>query len=158
MPKVNLEAIEKVNRTGYPPPHDEQVRGRWSQRLAGPFGLTDFGANVATLEPGAWSSQRHWHDTEDELLVMISGSAVLVEDDGETELAPGDITAWAMGERNGHHLINRGSEPCTFVCVSAGKPGAGGYSDIDMMWTDDGRFVHKDGTPYGDTRTLSSTS
>ena len=25
MPKVNLEAIEKVNRTGYPPPHDEQV-------------------------------------------------------------------------------------------------------------------------------------
>ena len=71
MPKVDLESVEKVQRTGYPPPHDEQVRGRWAQRLAPVFKLTDFGANVATLEPGAWSSQRHWHEGEDELVVML---------------------------------------------------------------------------------------
>jgi uncharacterized cupin superfamily protein len=157
MPKINLSSLEQTNRTGYPPPFNEPVQGRWQRKVGEAAGLTSLGARHVVLEPGAWSSQRHWHDTEDELLVMISGTAVLVEDGGETELAAGDITAWPMGERNGHHLVNRGSEPCTFVCVSAGKPGPGGYSDIDMMWTADGQFVHKDGTPYGDARTLSST-
>ncbi len=100
------------------------------------------------LEPGAWSSQRHWHEGEDELLVMLSGGAVLVEDDGETDVGPGDILAWPAGVRNGHHLINRSSEPCSFVCVSAGTNTGGGYSDIDMLFTADSRYVHKDGTPY----------
>jgi uncharacterized cupin superfamily protein len=110
------------------------------------------------LEPGAWSSQRHWHEGEDELLIMLTGRAVLFEDDGETELVPGDIAAWPKGEPNGHHLVNRSAEPCSFVCVSAGKELGGAYSDIDMKWTTEGGFVHKDGTPYGDARTLSSTS
>lgn len=148
MPKIDLAAVEKVQRTGYPPPHDEQVRGRWAQRLAPAFGLTDYGANVATLEPGAWSSQRHWHDTEDELVIMLSGRAVLVEDDGEREVGPGDVLAWAKGVANGHHLINRSDEPCTFVAISAGERTAGAYSDIDMTWTSDGTFRHRDGTEY----------
>ena len=37
------------------------------------------------LKPGAWSSQRHWHNGEDEFLVMLSGEAVLVEDDGRDD-------------------------------------------------------------------------
>jgi uncharacterized cupin superfamily protein len=78
---------------------------------------------------------------------MLTGRAVLVEDDGETELAPGDVAIWPKGVRNGHHLINRSSEPCSFVCVSAGKDVGGAYSDIDMMWTESG-YTHKDGTPY----------
>ena len=34
MPKIDLDAIEQVNRTGYPPPFDEDVAGRWYRRLA----------------------------------------------------------------------------------------------------------------------------
>jgi uncharacterized cupin superfamily protein len=89
MPKVDLESIEQVNRTGYPPPFDKDVEGRWYRRLAPATGLTDFAASHVTLKPGAWSSQRHWHDGEDEFLVMISGEAVLVEDDGRTVLRAG---------------------------------------------------------------------
>jgi uncharacterized cupin superfamily protein len=80
--------------------------------------------------------------------VMLSGRAMLVEDDGETELGPGDVAAWPAGSRNGHHLINRSAEPCSFVCVSAGVCTGGGYSDVDMMFTADNRYVRKDGTPY----------
>ena len=32
----------------------------------------------------------------------------------------GDIAAWPKGGTNGHHLVNRSSEPCTFVAISAG--------------------------------------
>lgn len=148
MPKVDLEAIEESNRTGYPEPYHEQVAGRWQKRI-GPFaGLTALGATRVRLEPGAWSSHRHWHDAEDEMVVMLSGEAVLVEDEGETVLSAGDIAAWPMGSTNGHHLINRSGEPCEFVALSAGDRSDGGYSDIDMVFTADGRFCRRDGSEY----------
>ena len=56
MPKLDLDAIPQTNATGYPPPCDEEVQGRWYRRLAPPAGLTEFGASHVTLEPGAWSS------------------------------------------------------------------------------------------------------
>ena len=148
MPKIDLESIEQVNRTGYPPPFDKDVAGRWYRRLAPPGGLTQFGVSHVTLKPGAWSSQRHWHDNEDEFLVMLSGEAVLVEDEGRTVLRAGDCAAWPAGVKNGHHLCNESDSDCTFVVVGSGAGGAGGYSDIDMMWTADGTYTRKDGTPY----------
>ena len=148
MPKLDLDQIEQTNRTGYPPPFDKDVAGRWYRRLAPAGGLTQFGVSHVTLKPGAWSSQRHWHDEEDEFLVVISGEAVLVEDEGRTLLRPGDCAAFPAGARNGHHLRNESESDCTFVVVGSGAGGAGGYSDIDMMWTADDRFIHKDGSPY----------
>jgi uncharacterized cupin superfamily protein len=148
MPKVDLDGITPSNATGYPDPFHKEVQGRWWKRIAPVAGLTEMGVSHVTLDPGAWSSHRHWHDEEDELVIMLSGSAVLVEDDGETEVGPGAVLAWAKGVSNGHHLINRSGEPCTFVAISAGKRGSGGYSDIDMMWTADDRYCRRDGTEY----------
>jgi uncharacterized cupin superfamily protein len=152
MPKIDLEAIEQVNRTGYPPPFNEPVAGRWYRRLAPAAGLTDFGASHVVLKPGAWSSQRHWHNGEDELLVMLDGEAVLVEDDGRTMMRAGDCAAWPKGSTNGHHLINESDRDCAFICMSGGANTGGGYSDIDMMWTTERGFVRKDGTPYDDAK------
>ena len=147
MPKLDLDAIPQTNATGYPAPFDSQVQGRWYRRLAPASGLSEFGASHAVLKPGAWSSQRHWHDSEDELLVMISGEAVLVEDAGRTMLRPGDICAWPKGSTNGHHLINESNIDCCFVVIGGGTRTGGGYSDIDMMFSADAYFT-KDGRPY----------
>ena len=148
MPKIDLTSIEPTNRTGYPPPYDREVEGRWQRPLAAATGITEFGFRHVTLKPGAWSSQRHWHDNEDEFLVMLSGEAVLVEDDGRTIVRAGDCAAWPKGTTNGHHLRNESKSDCVFVVVGAGECTGGGYSDIDMMFTADDRYVHKDGTPY----------
>lgn len=148
MPRIDLEAIPQTNRTGYPAPFDAAVQGRWYRRLGPISGLTQLTASHVVLQPGAWSSQRHWHDDEDEMLVMIAGEAVLVEDEGRTVLRPGDICAWPKGVRNGHHLVNESDEPCVFVAFGTGAQGTGAYSDIDMKWTADGAYVHKDGRPY----------
>ena len=147
MPKIDLDSIEPTNATGYPAPHNAAVQGRWYRRLAPAGGLTEFGASRVVLKPGAWSSQRHWHDTEDELLVMLSGTAVLVEDTGRTVLNAGDICAWPKGSTNGHHLRNESDSDCVFVAISGGERTGGGYSDIDMMFTADS-YLRKDGTPY----------
>jgi len=148
MPKVELSQIEELNRTGYPEPFDQPVAGRWYRRLAPATGITSFGASLVRLDPGAWSSQRHWHEGEDEILVMLTGEAVLIEDEGRTTLRAGDVAAWAKGVANGHHLVNESDAPCQFFVVGAGESLGGSYSDIDMEFTPEGRYVHKDGSPY----------
>ena len=148
MPKIELTSIQQTNRTGYPAPFDRDVEGRWYRRLGPSSGMSDFGASHVTLKPGAWSSQRHWHDGEDEFLVMLEGEAVLIEDEGRILLAAGDCAAWPKGSTNGHHLINESKKDCVFVVVGGGTNTGGGYSDIDLKFTAAGRYVHKDGTPY----------
>lgn len=148
MPKIDLEAIPQTNRTGYPVPFNDQVAGRWYRRLAPVSGLTAMGASHVVLKPGAWSSQRHWHKGEDELLIMLTGEAVLVEDNERTVLRPGDICAWAADVDNGHHLINESDVDCSFVAVSAGPDNGGSYPDIDMIWDAENNYRRKDGTLY----------
>ncbi len=152
MPKIALESLPQTNATGYPPPFDAPVAGRHYRRLAPPSGLSHLGASHVTLVPGAWSSQRHWHDREDELVIMLTGEAVLIEDDQEAVLCAGDIAAFPAGIRNGHHLVNRSTENCTFVAISSGPRHGGGYSDIDMLFNADGLYTHKNGSPYNTRR------
>lgn len=152
MPKLALDTIPQTNATGYPAEHAAPVAGRWYRRLAPAAGLMCMGASHVLLKPGASSSQRHWHDGEDELVVMLSGEAVLVEDGGETILRAGDVAAFAAGVRNGHALHNRGEGDCVFVAISAGPKLGGGYSDIDMLFTADGRYTRHDGSDYGARR------
>lgn len=153
MPKLDLEAIPQTNATGYPVPFNAPVQGRMYRRLAPASGMTKLRASHVVLKPGAWSSQRHWHRLIDELLIMIAGEAVLVDDDGEQTVGPGDIIAWPAGRENGHHLQNRSERDCVFVVASAGDYGTDGgeYPDIDMVFDPEG-YARKDGTRYETTR------
>ncbi len=148
MPRIDVSKIEPSNATGYPAPFDRDVAGRWWRRIAPAGGLTEMGASHVVLSPGGWSSQRHWHKGEDELLVMLSGEAALVEDGSRTVLRAGDICSWAKGIPNGHHLINDSEAECSFIAISAGPNLGGEYPDIDMQWDTHDRYLHKDGSPY----------
>ena len=97
MPKIDIDKIQIDVSTGYPPPFNKAVEGRSRKRLGRAAGLDHFGVNICTLKPGAASSQRHWHEKEDELVFVLEGEVVLCEDDGETVLKPGDAAAWKAG-------------------------------------------------------------
>jgi uncharacterized cupin superfamily protein len=149
MPKLDLASVEQTSRTGYPPPLDTPVRNRRYRRLAPAAGLVDFGVSHVTLDPGAASSQRHWHEGEDEFVVMIAGEAVLIEDEGETILRAGDCAAFPKGVANGHHLVNRSDSACIFVAVGRPAETDCHYPDVDMrLDMASGRFVRKDGSAY----------
>ena len=78
-------------------------------------GLSQFGAHVETLQPGSRSSERHWHEEEDEFLYVISGEATVIEEDGAHLLRPGDAACWPAGAPNAHQVMNRSDEPCSYL-------------------------------------------
>lgn len=150
MPKIDLSAVPVRKGSGYPAPFDQPCADRTRRRLGDAGGLTDFGVNLMTLPPGGWSSQRHWHSHEDEFVTVLEGELMLVEDGGETLLKAGDCATFAKNSGNGHHLINRSSTTALYLEVGSRDPDdVITCSDIDMMSpSSDGRFLHKDGTPY----------
>jgi len=150
MPKIDLAAVPERKGAGYPKPFDAPCATRTRLRLGDAGGLRDFGVNRMTLPPGGWSSQRHWHSDEDEFVYVLEGELTLVEDDGETPLKAGECAAFPKGSGNGHHLQNRSSAIAVYLEVGSRQPGdLTTCSDIDMKSSNaDGRFVHKDGTPY----------
>jgi uncharacterized cupin superfamily protein len=138
--------------TIYPAPLDKGFEGRLKRALTDRLGLSQFGVNLTTLEPGAMSSHRHYHMKEDEFIYMLSGELVLVTMDGEQILKPAMAVGFPAGDRNAHHLINRSSVPATYLEIGTRSPDEDAtYPDVDLVGVKRGgkfRFFHKDGSPY----------
>jgi uncharacterized cupin superfamily protein len=154
MPKIDLAEAPEGSGTRYPKPFDEPCKKRSWKKLGDAAGLTQFGVNLMRLAPGVWSSQRHWHSHEDELVYVVSGQLVLVTDEGEDVMRAGDSVGWKAGVKNGHHLQNRSKEDAVFIVVGTrNDDDYGEYPDIDLKFAAEtsaakGAYLHKDGTPY----------
>jgi len=150
MKKIDLSAIPAQTGCNYPPPFDGPCLPQSSQRLARSAGLTRFGVNLTVMQPGAWSSQRHWHSHEDEFVWVVEGELTLITDAGEEVLGPGDCAAFKAGDPDGHHLVNKSGRPATVLEIGNAHPeDRCVYPDIDMV-AEPGveAYHHRDGTPY----------
>lgn len=150
MPKLDLDSPAMLTRSGsrYPPPYDAPNRERHWLRLGATAGLTDFGVNLVIVPPGIWSSQRHWHEADDEFLWMVEGELVLIENAGRTVLRAGNCAAFPKNSGDGHHLVNETAAPARFLVIGSNKGGTS-YPDIDLhSIAGEGFYRHKDGTPY----------
>jgi uncharacterized cupin superfamily protein len=150
MPKIDIRAVPERKGSGYPAPFHLKAGDRVRQALGDAGGLNDFGVNLLRLPPGAWSSQRHWHSSEDEFVYVLSGEVTLVADEAEQVLRAGDCAAFPKNQANGHHLINKSTEPAVALEIGTrSTEDVCEYPDIDMRI--DGRighYTHRDGTPY----------
>jgi uncharacterized cupin superfamily protein len=137
--------------TNYPPPFADRVRGRFKRPLGDLFGLTSFGVNLTTLEPGAQSSIMHRHTVQDEFVYVVSGELVLAHEKGETLLTAGMCAGFPHGGP-AHHLLNRSDAPASYLEIGDRQPGdSADYPDDDLKAVrSDGTwsFTRKDGTPY----------
>ncbi len=148
---VVINSLPVKSGSGYPPPFNQEVlgRSRWAG-LGDLFGIDQFGVNVVTLLPGAWSSHRHWHQEEDEFVYMLDGEVTLVDNAGEHVMTPGMCAGFKAGNSNGHHLKNLSEKPAVYLEVGTRKAvDRVTYSEIDMKAEKDHgpwKFVKKDGT------------
>jgi uncharacterized cupin superfamily protein len=120
-----------------------QRHGMYSSvRLSEEGGLKQFGAYLETLEPGSRSSDRHWHEQEDEFLYVLSGEATVIENGGEHLLLPGDTACWPAGAANAHHVVNRSRVPCSYLIV-----GTRVSHDV-CHYPDSGRTLYTEGETW----------
>jgi uncharacterized cupin superfamily protein len=97
--------------------------GRSEAQLGKPVGISQFGVNHVVLQPGAFSSLRHWHEEEDEFVYVLWGELTLIDETGEHRLAAGDFAGFPAGSANGHHLANRSTASAAFLAVGSRKRG-----------------------------------
>ncbi len=150
MPKIDMKNVPVRTGSTYPEPYASQMEGRSSLRLGDAGGLTQFGANLVILQPGAVSSVRHWHQNEDEFVMVTQGELVLEQDEGETRMKRGECAAFPAGVPDGHRFVNRTDREARFLVIGTKAPEeVATYSDVDMMVTSKngkGRFTRKDGS------------
>jgi uncharacterized cupin superfamily protein len=149
MKKIDIQSAPISAGSRYPEPFAAPCQNKIRHRLAIAAGLKQIGINLLELEPGAWSSQRHWHTHAEEFVYVLEGEVVLVTEGGEEILRVGDCAAFLPGDRDGHHLQNRsGGRACVLEVGSANlRNDEAHYPDIDLRSGASGYF-RRDGTPY----------
>jgi uncharacterized cupin superfamily protein len=152
MPKIDIARIPIDASTNYPEPFHRVVAGRQRQRLGNAVGLDQFGVNLTRLKPGSASALRHWHEREDELVYILEGEVVLIENDGEILLKPGDAAGFKANSADGHHLINRTNRDALYLEIGTrSKHERVEYPDVDLINVRDDkvvRFTHRNGEEY----------
>ncbi|MCP1200953.1 cupin domain-containing protein [Notoacmeibacter sp. MSK16QG-6] len=141
----------RIKKSNYPPVFAARVEGRIKRPLGDLFGLTNFGVNLTTLQPGGESALLHRHSKQDEFIYVLEGRPTLRTDEGEWELSPGDCAGFPAGGA-AHHLINRTEKQVVYLEIgdrTAGDEGSYPEDDLKAVMTDDGwAFTRKDGTEY----------
>lgn len=121
---------------------DAEFGGMSTAKLSDAGGISQFGASVQTLQPGAMSSVRHWHEREDEFLYVLSGEVTVTENDGKHRLQPGDAACWPAGVPNAHTVSNESGQPCSYLIV-----GTRLTHDV-CHYPDAGRTLHTEGSTW----------
>lgn len=151
MPKVSLPAWTSGTADSHPVITAPDPGPYACQLLSDPGGLTQFGVFIEELPPGSSSGHRHWHAAEDEMILVLSGEVILVED-GETPLSAGDAASWPAGHPVGHRLDNRSNAPARYLVIGTrADRDTIHYTDHDLVTEKHGparRYLHRDGTPY----------
>jgi uncharacterized cupin superfamily protein len=154
-PPIAIRAAEvppRARPTGYPPDLAAKIGGREKRALGDVFGLANFGVNLTRLPPGAASSLRHAHATQDEFVYILEGEPVLETDAGETPLGPGMCAGFRAGSGDAHRLVNRGTREVVYLEIgdrSLGDAVTYPEDDLAAVMGEDGRwrYTRKDGTP-----------
>jgi len=152
MPKIDISKLAARSGTSYPDAFKRVVEGRAKTALGNAVGLTQFGVNLTRIKPGSASALRHWHENEDEFVYILEGELVLVEDEGETVLKPGDCAGFKANVPNGHHLVNKSNSDALYLEIGTRAPSERAhYPDVDLKFERDEkvvRILHKSGEPY----------
>jgi len=156
MPKVDIGKAPVMQGSDYPAPLHLEFAERIRRRLGDAVGIKGFGVNLTTLPPGCRSSLRHWHEVEDEMVFVLSGTLTLIDDNGETEIGTGEAAGFPGGTPNAHQFVNLGTQEAVLLEIGT-RPSEDRchYADHDLVAHDrDGAswFSTRDGTPITDVK------
>jgi uncharacterized cupin superfamily protein len=92
--------------------------GQRAVRLGPKIGSVELGVSLFELDPGGAVSPLHVHHGNEELLLVLSGRALLRTPDEVRELEPGAVVAFPRGPEGAHQIANRSNEPVRLLVFS----------------------------------------
>lgn len=96
------------------------------------LGAEQMGASLYELAPGQKTFPYHWHQVQEEWLIVLGGEPTLRVPDGERRLAPGDCVAFKRGPDGAHSIRNETEEPVRLLLLSSGRD-----SDVEVAFYPD---------------------
>jgi uncharacterized cupin superfamily protein len=107
--------------------------GRFA-RIGAQAGAERLGATLYEVPPGNALCPYHWHAGNEEMLILLEGTATLRMPDGERELLAGDVVAFPVGEQGAHKVTNASTAPARLLIVSEmNAPDLIVYPDSDKV-------------------------
>ena len=120
--------VSGVNLTGI----DWQTGERFvSLRRA--LGVTSFGLNQITLQPGQ-RGRIHRHREQEEVYLVLRGTLTVVFEDEERELTEGQLLRVVPQTRR--QLVNRGGEACVVVAIGGAGEHVGRDGEAFVSWSE----------------------
>lgn len=90
--------------------------------VGGPIGAQHLGAAVYEVDPGESVNPYHYEGVEEEWLLVLTGSPILRDPDGEHQLVAGDVVAFPAGPGGAHKVSNRSDGVVRIVMLSTFPP------------------------------------
>ena len=136
MPKIDRNAATRSQRQAYPGKLIHRTDGCWKTRLSDQVGLTQMGIGEVELAPGSATGLLHYHHGADEMIYVLEGEVVLVEEGGpDQRLTAGESAGWKAGSPVGHTIENRSNEPARILEIGARPPeDTAVYVGLDLLY------------------------
>jgi uncharacterized cupin superfamily protein len=111
---------------------DARSRTRW---FGHPLDADMLGASLLELLPGSPRGWLHLHYGVEEMFFVLDGTPTLHTDDGEEQLAPGDVVYCPEGPDGLHTFSNPTDEPARILGVSTKRfPDIVAYPERGIAW------------------------
>jgi uncharacterized cupin superfamily protein len=82
------------------------------------IGAEHLGGTVFEVGPGRKGYPYHWEAAQEEWLLVLVGTPTIRTPQGEQELRPGDLVAFAAGPDGAHQVLNPSDAPVRFLMLS----------------------------------------
>jgi uncharacterized cupin superfamily protein len=132
-------------------PGDELAVGPFrhrGQRLGPDLGAELLGCGLYDLPPDGRIWPYHWHDGNEEWLIVVRGRPTVRTPDGERELAPGDVVNFPPGEAGAHAIANRTGDDARVAIFSTQRSGYAVFPDSEKVGAAGGIFRLADAADY----------
>lgn len=143
-----------VSPGAYGDPGEPAGFGRRAERIAEAVGAVRIGAAVYEADPGLRVWPYHYEGIEEEGLLVLTGTPILRDPEGEHQLSPGDLVWFPPGPEGAHQIVNRSDAVARFVMFSnVPDVSISVYPDSDKLsvWPWPGRRIRiGDELPYWD--------
>jgi uncharacterized cupin superfamily protein len=112
-----------IERPDFDQPREQEGFRALRAGISRQAGAERLGLSLWEVPPGQAAYPYHAHLTEEELVIVLSGTPSLRTVDGWRDLEQGEVVSFLRGEHGAHQIVNRTEETIRFLAFStAGEP------------------------------------